>query len=210
MKTTTLRRLSGKYRAALRTFLEQDPRSGLAGLTAAHEMGEQAVAMDLGTLELAKMHEDALAVFLRAGGAADGREAVTARAAGFFAAANRSPERVHRLARGADGAAHDPRATEAQRTMLVEAGELQQHLEALARQILTAQEEERKKMSLTLQDEISQTLLGIHLRLLALQREVAAGGADFPNEIAATRQLVLESVNIINRYAGELDIPHEH
>ena len=211
MKTTTLSRLSGKYRAALRTFLEQDPRSGLAGLAAAREMGQQAVAMDLGTLELAKMHEDALAVFLRAGGAADGREAVTARAAAIFAVANRSPEKAHRLARATDGADHDPRATGAQAaTLLAEAVELQQHLEALARQILTAQEEERKKMSLTLQDEIAQTLLGIHVRLLALQREVAAGGADFQNEIAATRQLVLESVKIINCYAGELDIPHEH
>ena len=119
-------------------------------------------------------------------------------------------EKSHRPARAADGAPDNLKAAEAQSArLLAEAGQLQQHLEVLARQILTAQEEERKQMSLTLQDEIAQTLLGIHVRLLALQREASAGEADFQDEIAATRRQVLESVKIINGYAGELEIAYE-
>ncbi len=200
MKPTTLSRLSGQYLAALQSYIEQGPQAGLA---AAREAGEQAVALELGTLELGKMHDDALAALLPADGQAD----ITTRAAEFFAEVHRAAGKTPRPARAAED---NHMASEAQATtLLAEAGQLQEHLQALARQILTAQEDERRTMSLTLQDEIAQTLLGIHVRLLALQREVSASAGDFQNEIAATRRLVLESVTTINRYAGELDIAHE-
>ena len=243
MKPTTFSRLAGQYLPALRSYIEQGPQADLA---AAHELGEQAVALDLGTLELAKMHDEALAALVPADGTADGtadRPAdLTARAAAFFAEANTPIEKTHPLAKEAGAGLAQVNEALVQRTadltqshldlqagiarregaddnlklsqahaakLLTEAGQLQQHLSELARQILTAQEEERKKMSLTLQDEIAQTLLGIHVRLLTLQREASAGEADFQDEIAATRRQVLESVKIINGYAGELEIAYE-
>ena len=87
--------------------------------------------------------------------------------------------------------------------LLAEARRLQEHLQALARQILTAQEEERKRMSLTLQDEIAQTLLAFHVRLLALHKELSVSTESFKKEIAITQRLVQESVNVINRFADE-------
>ncbi len=204
MKQTTLSRLSGQYLAALQSYIEQGPQ---AGFEAAHGLGNEAVTLELGTLELAKMHDEALAALVPAGGAADSQEEVTARAAAFFAEVQRPVEKTPRLARAADRCLKPGTAQSA--TLLAEAGQLQEHLQALTRQILTAEEEERMTMSLTLQDEIAQTLLGIHVRLLALQREVSASAEDFQNEIAATQRLVLESVTTINRYAGKLNLANE-
>ena len=52
-----------------------------------------------------------------------------------------------------------------------ESWRLQKHLRHLTHQILSAQEEKRKKISRELQDEIAQTLLGINVRLLTLKKE---------------------------------------
>ena len=51
---------------------------------------------------------------------------------------------------------------------------LQEHLRHLTHQILAAQEDERKKISRELHDEIAQTLLGINVRLLTLKKGAAA------------------------------------
>jgi len=93
--------------------------------------------------------------------------------------------------------------------LLEEARQLQEHLQDLARRILTTQEEERRAMSLTLQDEIAQTLLGIHVRLLALQSEVSISTEGFQKEIAVTQRLVHKSVQTINRFARECGLSHE-
>ena len=50
--------LSAKYLAALSTHLEQDPQPSLQ---VAHGLGLQAVDLGLETLDMAKMHEAALA-----------------------------------------------------------------------------------------------------------------------------------------------------
>ena len=56
------------------------------------------------------------------------------------------------------------------KALLEESLALQEHLRHLTHQILSAQEEERKKISHDLQDEIAQTLLGINVRLLTLKK----------------------------------------
>jgi signal transduction histidine kinase len=64
-------------------------------------------------------------------------------------------------------------------------------------------------MSLQLNDEIAQALLGINIRLLALKQQVATSHANLTCEIAATQQLVEGSVNIINRLAHEFSSQHQ-
>lgn len=93
--------------------------------------------------------------------------------------------------------------------LLQESRHLQKHLQEMARQILTVKEEGHKKMSLRLQDEIVQTLEGIHLRLLVLSKEITANDADFKKEIAITQKLVRQSVEVINSFARECGIEHE-
>ena len=54
--------------------------------------------------------------------------------------------------------------------LLRESQQLQKHLRHLTHQLLTAQEAERKKLSHELHDEVAQSLLGIHVRLLSLKK----------------------------------------
>jgi signal transduction histidine kinase len=96
------------------------------------------------------------------------------------------------------------------RKLLLEARALQRHLQDLAQQILVANEDERRKMSLKLQDEIAQTLVAIHLRLVELGKELSVRTEEFKMEIAKTQRLVEESVEIINDCAREFGIVYEN
>jgi signal transduction histidine kinase len=93
--------------------------------------------------------------------------------------------------------------------LLKEARRLEEHLREVSRKILAANEDERRRMSVQLQDEIAQTLLSIHVRLNALKKEVAANHAGITDEIATTQRLVEASMLTIQRYAREFGIPHE-
>jgi signal transduction histidine kinase len=96
------------------------------------------------------------------------------------------------------------------RKLLNEASALQLHLQDLAHQMLASHEDERRKMSLRLQDEIAQTLVAIHLRLVELDKELTLHTAAFKKEIANTQRLVEESVEIINGCAHEFGIVYEN
>ena len=65
-------------------------------------------------------------------------------------------------------------------------------------------------MSLKLQDEIAQTLVAIHLRLVELDKELTIHTDAFKKEIANTQRLVEESVEIINGCAHEFGIVYEN
>ena len=94
--------------------------------------------------------------------------------------------------------------------LLEESRHLQKQLQQMTRQILVVKEDGRKKMSLRLQDEIVQTLEGIHLRLLVLSKDVTAGSDDFKKDIAITQDLVRQSVQVISTFAHECGIPYEN
>jgi len=94
--------------------------------------------------------------------------------------------------------------------LLEESLNLEKQLQQMTRQIFIAKEDGRKKMSLHLQDEIVQTLEGIHLRLLVLNKEVSAGSEDFEKEIAITQDLVQKSVGVINKFAHECGLEYEN
>ena len=79
-------------------------------------------------------------------------------------------------------------------------------MQQLIHQILSAQENERKKISHDLQDEIAQTLLGINVRLLALKKGAAVRPQGFAKEIAGTQRMVEKSVKSIDRFAREFSI----
>ena len=81
---------------------------------------------------------------------------------------------------------------------------LQEQLRQLSRQILSAQEDERKKISRELHDVIAQTLTGINLRLSALKKEATMNTKGLDRNIARTQRLVEKSVNIVHEFAREL------
>jgi signal transduction histidine kinase len=88
--------------------------------------------------------------------------------------------------------------------LLKQSRHMQDHLRLLSRQVLSAQEEERKKISRELHDVIAQTLTSINVRLTALKKEAALNTKDLERNIARTQELVEHSVNIVHRFAREL------
>jgi signal transduction histidine kinase len=88
--------------------------------------------------------------------------------------------------------------------LLAKSRHMQEQLRLLSRQLITAQEEERRKISRELHDVIAQTLTSINLRLAALKKEAALNTRGLERSIARTQQLVEHSVNIVHRFAREL------
>jgi signal transduction histidine kinase len=88
--------------------------------------------------------------------------------------------------------------------LLEQSRHMQEQLRRLSRQLLSAQEEERKKISRELHDVIAQTLTTINVRLAALKKEAALNTKGLERKISRTQQLVEHSVNIVHRFAREL------
>ena len=97
------------------------------------------------------------------------------------------------------------RASERTSVGLLEKSQLmQEELRNLSRQLLSIQEEERRRISRELHDVIAQTLTGINMRLGALKAESHTNPAQLQDKITSTQQLVEESLDIVHRFASEL------
>jgi two-component system sensor histidine kinase DegS len=228
MKRTT-DRLSRRYATALRNSLKQDPQ---ANLQTARRLGRQAVALGLETLDLAKIHQKVFAT-LEASRSRDGltkragmffAEAITpiiethraarenkvqldrlqemlARRTMELAATNRQLQRSVLRREKVEGALK--RSGIHYTKLLRESLQLQEGLRQLTHQVLAAQENERKKISRELQDEIAQTLLGINVRLLSLKQEAKTNTKGLKNEIVSTQRLVVKSAKSVRRIARD-------
>jgi signal transduction histidine kinase len=225
-------RLSQGYVTALRTHLKQGPR---ASLQPALELGRQAVALGLETLELARIHEQALATLETS----KNKNRLIQRAEIFFIEAIIPIVETHRAARQSKIQLGRLNASLSKRTAqlavtnrqlqrgvarrkvmdatavksgkchhqcLKESLQLQTRLRQLTHRVLMAQENERHKISHELQDEIAQTLLGINVRLLAMKQKARSSTKGLKNEIASTQRLVVNSAKSVRRFARELNL----
>ena len=84
---------------------------------------------------------------------------------------------------------------------------LKERLQALSRQILTMQEEERKKISRDLHDVVAQSLMSINVRLATLKRQTGLNARDFNRTISATEKLLEKAAHIVHRFASGLRPP---
>jgi signal transduction histidine kinase len=225
-----INRLSQRYVTALRRHLKQSPR---ANLRSALGLGRQAVAMGLETLELAYIHSRALAALELSGSKNGLLKRAEVFFAGANAAIEEThcaarQARVHlsqmketlgqRTEELADLNRQLQRSVVQRKVMedafaksgqhhnncLEESLELQKRLRQLTHRALTTQEEERKKISRELQDEIAQTLLGINVRLLSLKQRARGNTKNFKNEISSTQQLVAKSARSMRQVASEI------
>jgi PAS domain S-box-containing protein len=74
----------------------------------------------------------------------------------------------------------------------------------LSREILLAQEEERKRISRELHDTVLQTLVGISVHLTSLTPKPADNSTSLRRKIAQTQLLVKKSLAMVHRFAVEL------
>jgi signal transduction histidine kinase len=84
---------------------------------------------------------------------------------------------------------------------------MQKKLRQMTRQMILAQEEERKEISRELHDEVVQTLVGISVQLATLTKGASVGLHTLKERIARTQRLVTHSVNAVHRFARELRPP---
>jgi len=220
---------SQRYVTALRKHLKQGPR---ASLQPALGLGRRAVALGLETLELAGIHERAL-VTLELSKSKNGlmkraeiffTETITP-IVETHRAAWQTKVHLSRLKETLGQRTEELAATERQlqrgvvrRKVMEDAAEksgqhhkkcleeslaLQKRLRQLTHQVLAAHEDERKKISRELQDEIGQTLLGINVRLLSLKQEARNNTKGLKNKIASTQRLVVKSAKSVRRVARE-------
>jgi two-component system sensor histidine kinase DegS len=221
--------LSQRYVTALRKHVRQGPR---ASLQPALALGRRAVVLGLETLELARIHEQAIATLELS----RSKNGFLRRAEIFFAEALTPIVETHRAARQSKIQLNQLNDALGRRTVelaatnrLLQRGivrrksveaalkisgehyarllknslQLQEGLRQLTHQVLAAQENERKKISRELQDEIAQTLLGINVRLLTLKQEARSNTKGLKNEIASTQRLVLKSARSVRRAARQ-------
>jgi PAS domain S-box-containing protein len=98
---------------------------------------------------------------------------------------------------------------ESQAQLLSQSRHLQEQLRRLSHQVLDAQEEERKRISRELHDDIAQTLTAILVHLMVLKPQASAnakgaGSKDVKRTVARIEGLVRSSVNIVRRFARAL------
>src|SRR5580765_2678144 len=233
MKRRKLSKLSRRYVSALRKHLKQGQQ---ASLRRARGLGRQAVSLGLETLDVARIHQGALATME----ASSSRDGIIERAEIFFTEAVTPIEKTHGAARKASLRLSQLNKTLGRRTMalaaanrflkqnivrrktveqalqksggdaeklLEESRRLQKHLQHLTHRIISAQEDKRTKISHELQDEIAQTLLGINVRLLTLKKEAAVNDERLRKHIASTQHMVDKSVKSIKQFAREIGKP---
>ena len=226
--------LSRLYHTALQQYLEHT--SG-GSMEPARELGRQAVDVSLETLDMARIHEIALASLLHRDTSPDIKGGILSRAGLFFSEAITPIEQTHRGAREANIHLNQIIKALSQRTLeladsveelkleisqrkaveealktseatssslLVDSLRMQEELRLLSRQLLSAQEEERRKISRELHDVIAQTLTSINLRLAELKTESETSRTKLQQKIESTQRLVEESVKIVHRFAREL------
>lgn len=92
-----------------------------------------------------------------------------------------------------------------QKRLLEQSRQMHEQLRHLSRQILRAQEDERRKISRELHDVIAQTLTGISIRLASLNGTGRARNKrDLDRDIAATQRVVERAVRVVHQFARDL------
>ena len=192
------------YPAALQRYLQP---GSTASLQPALRLGRQAVARGVEMLELGWMHEQALLPRVRAVRGAAARAQMIRRAQQFFAQVIQPLEEKHCAARQRPVAASLLQSQQHNGRLLEQARLQQCQMRLLSHRLLSAQEDERKRISRELHDVIAQTLTAISVRLATLKAETTAASQTLSQKITHAQRLVRQSVEIVHQFARELRPP---
>ena len=92
--------------------------------------------------------------------------------------------------------------------LLKQSKRMEEELRLLSRQILHSQEEERRRISHELHDEIAQTLVAVNIHIAGLAQDEDLNSGDFAKKILKTQKLVEQSVEKVHRFAMDLRPAH--
>ena len=223
--------LTEDYQAAL--LLHDEDPSG-SHLQKACDIGKRATEMGVGTLELAKIHDVALTAILPATDSANRVATSTRATFFFYEtlamienthrgarneelriAFEKLTERTKELSESnrelqeeisyRKGVEESLRASERTSNQLLEKSlQLQEDLRLLSRRLISAQEEERKRISRDLHDLIGQTLSGINLQLAALKSKAVTDTREYHKESEKNQCLLEKSVETVHQFARDL------
>jgi len=88
--------------------------------------------------------------------------------------------------------------------LLSESGLMQDKLRRVTRQMITAHDEDRKRISRELHDGVVQPLVGINVALSALSRRGDGGPQRWKQNIARTQRLIETAVRTVHRFSRDL------
>jgi signal transduction histidine kinase len=221
--------LATRYVAALTKHLQGNIE---ATTEPALRWGQHTLASGLKTLDLARIHDQAMLAMSLSSSSPKNRRALSKRAAAFFAQASAAIEEAHRPAGRRELDWQEVHAALGRRTgelaavkvqlrqdiakrklienahrkrgklhhkCLEESLQLQKRLRQLTHRLFAAQESERQKIGRELENEIAQTLLAIHVRLLTLKKEAWTSTEAFKENLAGTQRLLMESVQTVRQ-----------
>jgi signal transduction histidine kinase len=211
-------RLSKTYATALAKHVSRGPRGSLkpAGL-----LGRKALTAGLGTTDLSKIHQQAVIGLVMTNGASAGRDEIVRRAwkflrealapieiAGRTALLSGTQQRLAReIARREALQIALKKSERHYAHLLNQSHHMQDHLRRLSHGLLSAQEDERKRISRELHDEIGQTLTAINVQLATLRKEATIDSDALRGKIAATQLLLERSLNSVHSFARDLRPP---
>ena len=121
---------------------------------------------------------------------------------GILAATNRNLQREILDRRIAEAALK--KSEERFRLLLSQSRVLEERLRKMAREMLKVQEDERRKISRELHDEVSQILLSINVQLTLFAKASATDPRGVRKAIGPMRRAVEKAVSIVHRFAREL------
>lgn len=200
--------LHASYAAALRDYLRDGGEAGLAG---AYECGRDASIDGLGVLDLVRLHHAVLGELESAAdvnatavlpAAREREKEFLLEALSPFEAAHRGYRRAHEELRARERELSDGRAHYEQ--LFKEARGMEEALRLLSKRMVDAQEEERKRFSRELHDEVGQALNAMTMNLAALKRLPESATTAAQRRIDDTVQLVERTIETVHRFAREL------
>jgi signal transduction histidine kinase len=222
----TRAKLVSHYRRALRAYLRHRDN---ARLQAAYELGCIALRSGMGVFDIARLHEEILVKAIADNGSprelahqTQAAEAFLLESLSPFETARRGiPEAYVRLgqlnktlrqrnkALAAITARQHP-MEEALRTskgrclkLLQEARYMKKDIQQHSAKMIMAREEERKRISRELHDEIGQVLATVNIGLGVLKKQ-AGHDRSFQKRVTATQTLLEQSMESVHRFAREL------
>lgn len=211
--------IARRYSAALRSYLLNEQE---AVLEQAYELGRTAIAQGFGILDMARVHQDALATLMRSPVVAKHNGRLLQAAESFLLQSLSPFEATHRGFRETNVKLQQrnlelkaeikqrQRVEDALRQsenhycqVFNEAQAMQENLRDLSNEILRTQEDERKRISRELHDEVGQSLTAINVTLSALKNN-GTGNIASAQKLAETQVLLQETMETVHRFARDL------